>query len=335
MKNKKIFMIFAAVIAIGVIAVAFFSFLKARNVPTVTRNNAENSESDTPQQNEGMTLSGKKISWRGKEYVYNTDIRNILFLGIDKHEEMQAQEYAGRGGQADCIILLSLNTKDKTATMLNISRESMTDIDIYDMSGKFVETQEAQLALQYAYGDGEKRSCWLMKKAVANLLKDIPIHGYMALNIDGISVINDVLGGVEITVLEDYTFIDEAFTQGATLTLTGSQAEKYVRYRDINVTGSNEGRMERQNQFLKAMVQIMKEKNQEDSDFIDTLFSVGKPYMATDLTAEQMEKYASYTLNDAYIKIPGETQAGENHDEFIVDEEEMVDVLVKILCIQT
>ena len=133
---------------------------------------------------------------------------------------------------------------------------------------------------------------------------------------------------------EDYTSIDEAFVQGATLTLTGSQAEKYVRYRDINVTGSNDGRMERQNQFLKALVKLLKEKNQEDSNFINTLFSVGKPYMTTDLTAEQMEKYASYTLDDTYIKIPGETRAGEKHDEFIVDEEKMMDVLIKILYIQ-
>lgn len=40
----------------------------------------------------------------------------------------------------------------------------MTAVDIYDMSGDFVGTEEMQLALQYAYGDGEKRSCWLMKK---------------------------------------------------------------------------------------------------------------------------------------------------------------------------
>ena len=66
MKNKKIFTIFAAVIAIGVIAVAFFSFLKARNVPTVTRNNAENSESDTPQQNKGDDLVRQKDLMAGQ-----------------------------------------------------------------------------------------------------------------------------------------------------------------------------------------------------------------------------------------------------------------------------
>ena len=62
-----------------------------------------------------------KITWQGKEYTYNQSIRNILFIGVDKKEEMQIQDYAGRGGQADCLILLSLNTREKTATMLNLS----------------------------------------------------------------------------------------------------------------------------------------------------------------------------------------------------------------------
>lgn len=151
-------------------------------------------------------------------------------------------------------------------------------------------------------------------------MNDIPIHGYLALNIDGISAINDVLGGVEITITEDYTFIDEAFVKGTTLTLNGSQAEKYVRYRDIEEFGSNNGRMERQNQFLRALVSLLKEKISENSALVDTLFSAGQPYMTTDLTADQMEEYASYTLDDTYIKVPGETREGTNHDEYVVDE---------------
>ena len=332
MKNKKTVRILIAIAVIVIIAVLFFSFLRTRDSQAVVRNGAGISESRSSTSSSGTIISGKEITWQGKKYVYNEDIRNILFLGVDKNnQEMQTQDYAGRGGQADSIILLSLNIKEKTAVMLNISRDCMTDIEIYDMSGDFVESQETQLALQYAYGDGEKRSCWLMKKAVANLLNDIPIHGYMALNIEGISALNDVLGGVEITIPEDYTSIDEAFVQGAVLTLTGEQAEKYVRYRDIRVTGSNNGRMERQNQFLKAMVRLLKEKIQENSEFVDTLFTVCQPYMTTDLTVEQMEEYASYELDDTYIKVPGETRKGEKHDEFIVDEEKLMDVLIKRL----
>ena len=330
--NRQIMTILAAICAVLVIAAGVVFFLRARDVQTVSRQNSDNFTYGDSEGGSENSLSGTEITVDGKTYIYNTDIRNILFMGVDKKDEiMETQEYAGRGGQADCIILLSLNTKEKTATMLNISRDSITDVDVYDMSGDYVGTEKMQLALQYAYGDGEKRSCWLMKKAVANLLNDIPIHGYWAVNIDSISVINDVLGGVEITVPEDYTSIDEAFVQGTTLKLSGSQAEKYVRYRDIHEFGSNNGRMERQNQFLTALVRLLKEKISENSALVNTLLNVGQPYMTTDLTADQMEEYASYTLDDTYIKVPGDTQEGESHDEYVVDEKKLSDVLIKML----
>ena len=53
--------------------------------------------------------------------------------------------------------------------------------------------------------------------------------------------------------------------------------------------------------------------------------------MTTDLTADQMEEYASYTLDDTYIKVPGETREGTNHDEYVVDEKKLSDVLIKML----
>ena len=53
--------------------------------------------------------------------------------------------------------------------------------------------------------------------------------------------------------------------------------------------------------------------------------------MTTDLTVEQLEEYASYTLDDTFIKVPGETQAGEAHDEYIVDVKKLMDVLIKML----
>lgn len=46
----------------------------------------------------------------------------------------------------------------------------------------------------------KKKSCDLMETAVSGLLNGIPIHGYSAVNMDSISVITDLVGGVEITV---------------------------------------------------------------------------------------------------------------------------------------
>lgn len=340
MKNKKNgYGILTAVILVAVIAIGVFIVLGFMDKKE-TENQKTLTTTDTPAENPIETessvekVTGKEITYKGKNYTYNSDIRNILFLGVDKKEEMQIQEYEGRGGQSDCIILLSLNTKEKTAFMLNISRDSMTDIDIYGAGGDFVATEKAQIALQYAYGDGEKKSCWLTKKAVANLLNDIPIHSCLALNIDGISTINDVLGGVKITVPEDYTFIDPAFVKGETLTLSGSQAERYVRYRDINEMGSNNGRMVRQNQFLRALVSLLKEKLSENSSYVDALLKAGKSFMTTDMTVDEMKELASYDLNEEFIKVPGESRKGAEHDEYTVNYDMLNELLVKLFYIE-
>ena len=78
-----------------------------------------------------------------------------------------------KGGQSDALILLSTNKEDKTTTLLEISRDSMTDVKTYDLNGEYLGKERAQITIQYAYGDGEQRSCQLTKEAVSNLLYEI------------------------------------------------------------------------------------------------------------------------------------------------------------------
>lgn len=47
------------------------------------------------------------------------------------------------------------------------------------------------------------------------------------------------------------------FEKGAEVTLNGELAEKYVRKRDIEVLDSNNQRMERQSQFMDALIEKM------------------------------------------------------------------------------
>ena len=57
---------------------------------------------------------------------------------------------------------------------------------------------------------------------------------------------------------KDYTYIDPAFSEGAMVNLQGELAQKFVRTRDTTVFASNEDRMDRQSQFIKAMVPQLK-----------------------------------------------------------------------------
>lgn len=270
------------------------------------------------------------ITYQGDTYRYNTDLKTILFMGVDNDETVEEKEYAGRGGQADVLMLFILNTSEKTIQTLQISRDSMIEVDVYDMDGEQIATDMAQIATQYAYGDGAKKSCLLTKEKVSELLYGIPIQSFFSLNIDGIAAVSEAIGGIRITVPKDYTMIDPSFEKGKEILLKGELAEKYIRYRDTSVTGSNNDRMERQRQVVEAAAVQLPERLKEEKDLYKRLLSDAEPYMVTDLSTGEVDKLTTYDSKPNIEKVPGEVVAGEKHDEFHVDDEKLYDLLVKL-----
>lgn len=275
------------------------------------------------------TEDSTTVTYQGEKYKYNRDLKNIVFFGVDKREAVQVQEYPGRGGQSDAILLLVMDKEKKTTQMLQVSRDSMVNLKIYDTDGNLLTEKRGQLALQYAYGDGEKKSCRLARDAVSELLYGIPISGYISLNMDGIVSIVDAIGGVPMILKEDYTYVDPAYEKGTELVLDGAAAERFVRYRDIAVTGSNNIRMERQIVFLDALMGAVKGYVQKAEGY-EQLLDSASPYMVTDLTAEEMKKLSEYQVEEPMQKVPGETMEGEEHDEYIVDDAALYEMILDI-----
>lgn len=271
------------------------------------------------------------VFYQGKKYQYNKDLVNVLFLGIDTTESVNIQEMPGTAGQSDCILILSMDQKEKTIRILQISRDTMTDVDLYDVMGNYFSSIQAQIAVQYAYGNGEKSSCWAARKTVSELLYSLPVDAYISMNLEGISVVNDAVGGVTLTLTEDATEIDKAFRKGESITLTGEQAEAFVRYRDTDVSGSNQSRMERQMQYIPALLKTVREKVGSGGDYYQTFYSLLEPYTVTDLNANQINQLALCDfLEDETETVPGTLQAGEEHDEFYVDEDALYDLIIKM-----
>ena len=274
--------------------------------------------------------SHNTIVYEGNTYEYNSNLENYLFLGVDTKEEVVLQDTPGTAGQADCIMILSMDKETREGRILQISRDSMTDVDLYDANGNYYTTINAQIATQYAYGNGKDTSCWAMKKTVSELLYGLPLDGYISLNIEGIRAMNDAVGGVTITIPEDYTFIDPAFVEGSQITLTGEQAERYVRYRDINQQGSNNGRMKRQVQYIPALISAIREQAGSSGDFYGTYQNILAPYMVTDMSVDQINRLSDYALSDEVAYVPGEAVPGEQNEEFVVNEEELKELLIKM-----
>lgn len=325
-KDKKNFIIALCILVILLIVagVVFYIMCNLKKEEK-TEASLQSEEADNFQE------AGDTIFYKGKEYQYNKDLNNILFMGVDKSDEVSIQQMVGTAGQADSIMILSINKADQTARIFQIPRDVMTDIDLYDVSGNYFTSVKAQIATQYAYGNGAQSSCWATKKTVSELLYDLPIDGYLSMNLEGIQIMNDAVGGVTLTIPQDYTSVDPLFVQGSTLTLTGEQAERYVRYRDIRETGSNMGRMERQLQYIPALLEAAKRNVGEAGDFYGTYISLLEPYLVTDMSAKQINELARCKLlTDETEIVPGEIVEGYEHDEFYVDDEKLYEIIIDL-----
>jgi len=271
-----------------------------------------------------------QITYEGKQYSYNTNLMNILFLGVDNTDMLTEDNLPGEAGQSDCIMILTLDKEKKEGRILQIPRDTMTEVDLYDTSGNYSTTVTEQIATQYAYSIGGKSSCFATKKTVSELLYDLPIDGYLAMEYSSIAIVNDAIGGVEITVPEDYTMIDPAFKKGATLKLTGEQAHDYVRWRDTNASFSNNDRMERQVQYIPALIETIQNHVGEDGDYYKALYPLVEKHMITDLSEDEINALAEYELITSDIQyLPGEGKKGEKYEEFYVDEKKLQKMLIE------
>ena len=288
---------------------------------------------ETETQSQSQAVSNT-VEWNGKTYTYNTSLTNILFLGIDKSDDISNEDYIpGAAGQSDCIMILSLNEETEEATILQINRNTMTSIDIYDAAGNYSESIIGQLCLQYAYDIGGKSSCWATKKTVGELLYGVDIDGYFALDVSGVPEINDSLGGVEVTCSYDYTDLDESYTAGTTVLLEGTAAQKFVQYRDITVFNSVQERMYRQVDYVTALIATL--SGRSGSAVYDLISPYLDTYILTDMTADEMNALKNYTyLTDDVLYLPGETVMGEEYEEFYVDEEELQDLIIQTFYVE-
>ncbi|GAA6492316.1 hypothetical protein K280104A7_18800 [Candidatus Bariatricus faecipullorum] len=308
----------------AVLAVACVALLGATAYTVFSDRRTEETVSSEAEE---QTASGQ-IVYNGKEYEPDPAVKTLLFLGIDQQEKADLSGTPGENGQSDSLNLLVMNTETREAKILQISRDAMVDIDIYSVSGEKIRTEEGQIALQYAYGDGDSQSCRLTADRVSELLYGVEIDDYLSLTLEGMTVATDAVGGVTLTVPEDYTEIDPAFWQGAVVTLNGELAEKYVRTRDIEELDSNSQRMERQAQFMQALIEKLGEMN--DTSQYASLYEQLEPYMVTSMTAEQMLETAEYQIDEEMEQVPGEIISKDGHAQFLPDNEKLQELVINM-----
>ena len=216
------------------------------------------------------------VTYDGTVYRQRKNLTSILLMGID-HDSGET------GGQADFLQLIVIDDTSRTLKRLSIDRDTMTPITVLGVLGNRSGVRTAQVSLSHGFGDGKEQSCELTAEAVSNLLLGMPVDFYLAMNLDGIAALNDMAGGVTVTLADDFSAQDPAMAQGATLTLHGDQTEIYVRSRRNVGVGTNEARMVRQEQYVAKLFAQLDTQMRSDQSFSGTMFDTLSPYLTTSI----------------------------------------------------
>ena len=300
-------------------------------------------DAEAPIENAGTAQNAavkqESLTYDGQEYPMKPHLQTVLLIGTDALEAYEEKTEGVKPfynyHQADFLSLVVLDTDNNTAEILQLNRDTMTDVPWLDVLGEYGGTEFKQLCLAYNYGDGGMKSCKNTVSAVSGLLFDAPIDHYIQIPMTAIGVLNDLVGGVPVTIEEDMTVIDPAFTKGAAVWLDGVQAEKFVRARMALENDTNLARMKRQRQYLDSFQKRAREAFNSDSEFMVKLMEKLSEFLQSDLTAQQLSDLVTRLDNSEISPIryaEGELKLGEQYYEFYPAEASLWAMVKKAYC---
>ena len=277
-----------------------------------------------------------RFSYKGRDYLPRTDLSTFLLIGVDKFEAGTAATADFNNQQSDFILLLVVDEANQTYRGLHLNRDTMAQIDILGKNSVRIDTVTQQLALAHTYGTGEQDSCCYTKRTVSRLLRGVRINHYAAVTMDAVPTVNDLLGGVTVTLTDDFTDLDPSMKPGRTMNLMGDQALIYVRARGSLSDKTNLNRMKRQQEYLTAAISKFDHLSGADPEFVaNTVWEVF-PYVTSDLTADQVsgmiDKLAGYSFC-GLSSIEGESVRGPVYMEYHLDEDSLMQTLLELFCI--
>ncbi|MDO4306344.1 MAG: LCP family protein [Eubacteriales bacterium] len=272
----------------------------------------------------------RRIHVDGADYQYNTDLITVLLMGIDTSGEDMT-------GQSDFISLAVFDRGNKCIKLIEISRDSMVDVRVFDAVGNDRGWNRQHLTLAYAFAGGKEKGCLMTQEAVSRMFHGIPIVYYTAGNLSALPAFHNLVGELNVQIPDDsLEYLDESFKEGTSLTLTSENVELFVRSRDIEREYSNTGRMRRQEIYMKAYLEKLKTLLAEDFSgtvsrmeavFSNTMTNIGLSEVSS--FAEMAMEYQFDPEQDCYT-VQGTDHSGEYHDEFHVDEEALQQLVLQI-----
>lgn len=174
--------------------------------------------------NWALTTDAKKLS--------DKNIINVLLVGSDASAKEKGRADVMENGNTDVMMIVSINTKNKTIKLVSIMRDSYLYLKGYDRFSK----------LNAACANGGPAY-------LVDVIEDsykIEIDGYVMVDFDTFIQCIDIVGGVTVDVPQSIG-VKHSIPYGNGVTLNGEQALKFCReryvYADADVSRTRNQRM--------------------------------------------------------------------------------------------
>ncbi|MBD0308435.1 MAG: LCP family protein, partial [Microcoleus sp. T1-bin1] len=226
---------------------------------------------------------------------------NILILGIDRVPEAAANSPKIFEGRSDTILLLHLDPRDKSISLLSVPRDTQVEVP----GIPFSKISEAN-----ARGGPA-----LATRLVSSMLNNTRIERYVRVSSSAFRELVDLLGGVEVFVPRAMSYTDTAQKLKINLaqgwqTLNGEQAEQFARFRNDGL--GDIGRIQRQ----QSLIQAIRNRLASPSVFVrlPQIVRLMQKYVDTNLNYEEILTLANFGLQlerDTFkmVMLPGSSSS--------------------------
>ena len=208
---------------------------------------------------------------------------NILILGIDRVPEAAANGPKIFEGRSDTILLLHLDPREKSISLLSVPRDTKVDVP----GIRFSKISEAN-----ATGGAA-----LATRLVSSMLNNTRIERYVRVSSSAFRELVDLLGGVEVFVPRAMSYTDSAQKLKINLaqgwqTLNGEQAEQFARFRNDGL--GDIGRIQRQ----QSLIQVIRNRLTSPSVLVrlPQIVRLMQKYVDTNLNYEEILTLANFGL---------------------------------------
>jgi len=345
--HKKIKGLLTVLIILLVVAAIVFAFLystyqglRANPMSAFVKSNepAAVATDDLKYDNNANVQS---VTIGGKQYNAKQNIITVLMLGIDSDG---SSEKAAQGERSDMMLLCTVNLEEgqEGITFTSLPRDTRTTVHKVDTETGKILDKKWTTKLNHAYNIGGMTKGYGAEnamRATEDLIEidgqlSIPVQYYLSIDLEHLSDLASVLGGVEVTLDQNYPDIGR---KGDTINLKGEAVRLYLQNRKQMDDGERD-RQRHEQEFMMAIARKIKDMGAVQS--ASKLFTQLQDVIHLNLNLDQIVAMAGVldqvSLEDIERTVfevgdyssEYDEYMGQDLDFYMMDEQELTDKML-------